>query len=291
MRGEARARPGRAAWRRFGASRMAVAGAALVAAVTAAGLFAPWLAPYRYDTEFRADWGEGPSSRHWLGVDPNARDTLSRVLYGARVSLCVAVTATAVSVFIGVFLGATAGYLGGWTDEGLMRLADTFSAFPGILLAVAITAVVGRGSLVVIFIALGVVGWPGLARVVRGQVLSLREEDFVSAARALGSSRRRIILRHLLPNCMAPVIVAATVLMAGNILGEAGLGFLGLGVRPPYPSWGSMLAEARHYLTQHPWMCIGPGVAIAVAVLGFNLLGDGLRDALDPRRGVGISDF
>ena len=290
MRGEARASPLKAAWRRFRASRMAVVGAALVLAVIAAGLFAPWLAPYRYDTEFRSDWGEGPSGRHWLGVDPNARDSLSRVIYGARVSLCVAVTATAVSVFIGILLGATAGYLGGWTDEGLMRLADTFSAFPGILLAVAITAVVGRGSLFVIFMALGVVGWPGLARVVRGQVLSLREEDFVSAARALGSSRRRIIFRHLLPNCMAPVLVAATVLMAGNILGEAGLGFLGLGVRPPYPSWGSMLAEARQYLTQHPWMCIGPGMAIAVAVLGFNLLGDGLRDALDPRQELGIDD-
>lgn len=276
--------PRRLAWLRFRASRTAVAGAALVALMVVAALFAPWLAPYSYDTEFRDHWGEGPSARHLLGVDPNARDGLSRVIYGARVSLRVAVAATALSVLIGVAVGAIAGYAGGWTDEALMRLADTFGAFPGILLAVAITAVIGSGSLVVVFIALGLVGWPGLARIVRGQVLSLREEDFIGAARALGAGRGRIVCRHLLPNCIAPVIVTATVLMAGNILGEAGLGFLGIGVKLPYPSWGWMLAEARHELTMRPWMCIAPGAAIALTVLGFNLLGDGLRDALDPRQ-------
>lgn len=275
--------PGRLAWRRFRAGRTTLAGAVLVAVMLLTGLFAPWLSPYAYDADFRDHWAEGPSRRHWLGVDPLARDSLSRIIYGARVSLQVAVAATAVSVLIGVVLGALAGYLGGWTDEALMRIADTFSAFPGILLAVAIMAAVDRRSLVVIFVALGLVGWPGLARIVRGQVLSLREEAFVDAARAMGSGRIRIIFRHILPNCLAAIIVTATLLMAGNILGEAGLSFLGIGVEPPYPSWGGMLAEARQQITLHPWMCIAPGLAIALTVLGFNLLGDGLRDALDPK--------
>jgi ABC-type dipeptide/oligopeptide/nickel transport system permease subunit len=164
-----------------------------------------------------------------------------------------------------------------------MRLADVFSAFPGILLAVAITAAFEQRSLTVVFVALGLVGWSGVARLVRGQVLSLREEEFVTAAAALGAGRMRIIFRHILPNCLAPVIVAATLLAAGNILGEAGLSFLGIGVQPPYPSWGGMLAEARDRMTLNWWMCAFPGAAIAATVLAFNLLGDGLRDALDPR--------
>ena len=247
------------------------------------GLLASWIAPYRYDTQFREEWGEGPSRRHLLGVDPLARDCLSRILYGGRVSLQVAVAATGVAVLLGVVAGALAGYLGGWMDEVLMRLADAFSAFPGILLAIAITAAFERRSLAVVFVALGLVGWAGLARIVRGQVLVLREEDFVQAARALGAGRLRIPFRHLLPNSMAAVLVTATLLMAGNILGEAGLSFLGIGVQPPYPSWGGMLAEARKEITLHWWMCAFPGTAIALTVLGFNLLGDGLRDVLDPR--------
>ena len=219
--------PWRLGWRRFRASRMAMAGAILVTVMVATGLFAPLLAPYAYDREFRDDWNAGPSAKHWLGVDPLSRDALSRVVYGARVSLQVAVAATAVSVVIGVAVGALAGYLGGWTDELLMRTADTFSAFPGILLAVVIMAAMENRSLMLLFLVLGLVGWPGLARIVRSQVLSLREEDFVKAARALGARRRRIILRHILPNCTAAVLVTATVLMAGNILGEAGAQFSG----------------------------------------------------------------
>ena len=195
--------------------------------------------------KLREDAEQGPSARHWMGVDPLARDLMSRVLYGARVSLDVAVTATAVSVLIGVVAGALAGYFGKWTDEALMRTADVFSAFPGILLAVAITAAFRRPSLAVVFVALGLVGWSGVARIVRGQVLTLREEEFVTAAAALGAGRLRILFRHILPNCLAPVIVTATLLVAGNILGEAGLSFLGIGVQPPHPSWGGMLAEAR----------------------------------------------
>lgn len=260
-----------------------MAGLALVVLMLLTALAAPWLAPYSYERQFRDDWGEGPNADHWLGVDPLGRDSLSRIIYGARVSLQVAVAATAVSVLLGVLMGGAAGYLGGWTDELLMRVADTFSAFPGILLAVAITAAVRERSLVIVFVALGLVGWAGLARIVRAQVLSIREEMYVDAARALGAGRVRTLFRHILPNCLAPVIVTASLLMAGNILGEAGLGFLGIGVQPPVPSWGGMLAAARDHFTLHPWMAVGPGLAISLTVLGFNLLGDGLRDALDPR--------
>ena len=271
------------AWRRFQRNPMALVGAAIVAVMLLAGLLAPWLAPYAYDEQFRDAPALQPSREHLLGLDQLTRDCLSRVLYGARVSLEVAVAATAVSVVLGVVVGAVAGYFGKWADEGLMRIADAFSAFPGILLAIAIAAAFDQRSLVVVFVALGLVGWTGLSRIVRGQVLSLREEDFVQAARALGVGRLRIVFRHILPNCIAPVIVTATILMAGNILGEAGLSFLGLGVQPPYPSWGGMLAEARKVFTLHWWMAAFPGCAIALTVLGFNLLGDGLRDALDPR--------
>ena len=275
--------PWRLGWRRFRRSRMALAGAGIVGAMALAALLAPVLAPYAYDAQLREDAEQGPGARHWMGVDPLARDLMSRVLYGARVSLDVAVTATAVSVLIGVVAGALAGYFGKWADEALMRTADVFSAFPGILLAVAITAAFRRPSLAVVFVALGLVGWSGVARIVRGQVLALREEEFVAAASALGAGRLRILFRHILPNCLAPVIVAATLLVAGNILGEAGLSFLGIGVQPPHPSWGGMLAEARTEMTRYWWMCAFPGAAIALTVLAFNLLGDGLRDALDPR--------
>ena len=272
------------AWLRFSRRRMGLAGAVIVILVVVAALAAPWLAPYRYDAQHREAFNEGPSARHPFGVDPLSRDVLSRVLYGARVSLRVAVAATAVSLILGVCAGAAAGYVGGWTDEFLMRIADAFSAFPGILLAIAITAAFDERSLVVVFVALGLVGWTRLARIVRGQVLSLREEDFVLAAHAVGAGRRRIVFVHILPNCLAPIIITATILMAGNILGEAGLSFLGIGVQPPYPSWGGMLAEARNRdLAQFWWMCTFPGLAIALTVLGFNLLGDALRDALDPR--------
>ena len=271
------------AWRRFRRNPMALVGAAIVAVMLLAGLLAPWLAPYTYTRQFRHAPALQPSREHLLGLDQLTRDCLSRILYGARVSLQVAVAATAISVVLGVVVGGVAGYFGKWADEGLMRIADAFSAFPGILLAIAIAAAFDRRSLVVVFIALGLVGWTGLSRIVRGQILSLREEEFVQAARALGVGRLRIVFRHILPNCIAPIIVTATILMAGNILGEAGLSFLGFGLQPPYPSWGGMLAEARKVLTVYWWMAAFPGCAIALTVLGFNLLGDGLRDALDPR--------
>ena len=275
--------PARMAWRRFRRSRMGMAGGVLVAIMVLAALLAPWLAPYPYDEPIMDDFGAGPGATHWMGVDQNARDVLSRVLYGARVSLQVALAATAVAVALGVAAGVVAGYFGRWVDEVIMRLADAFSAFPGILLAIAITAAFRTRSLTVVFVALGLVGWSTLARIVRSQVLVLREEDFVTAAVALGARPARVVFRHVLPNCLGPVIVTATLLMAGNILGEAGLSFLGIGVEPPRPSWGLMLAEARSKMMLCWWMCAFPGLAIALTVLGFNLLGDGLRDALDPK--------
>jgi ABC-type dipeptide/oligopeptide/nickel transport system permease subunit len=259
------------------------AGGVIVAAVLLAALLAPWIAPYPFDEQLRDHGIQRPGALHPFGTDSLSRDLFSRVLYGARVSLQVALAATALSVLIGVAAGAIAGYFGRWADEALMRLADAFSAFPGILLAVAITAAFETRSLLVVFTALGLVGWTNLARIVRGQVLTLREEEFVQAARALGAGRLRILFRHILPNCLAPVIVTASLLMAGNILGEAGLSFLGIGVQPPRPSWGGMLAQARDVMTLYWWTAAFPGAAIALTVLGFNLLGDALRDRLDPK--------
>ncbi len=280
------------AFRRLARTRRGQVGGAVVLLMVLVAFLAPWVAPYHYNDAWR-DRSDTPSSSHPFGLDGLNRDVLSRAIYGARVSLRVAVAATAVSVLIGILAGATAGYLGRWADEGIMRLADAFSAFPGILLAVAITAAFRTPertpSMTVVFLALGVVGWPSLARIVRSRVLTLREEDYILAARAQGASSARIIVRHLLPNCLAPVIVAASVLMAGNILGEAGLSFLGIGVQLPHPSWGNMLGELRgdaRFQTAW-WMSVYPGGAIALAVLGFNLLGDALRDALDPRMGAG----
>jgi peptide/nickel transport system permease protein len=284
--------PAYLAARRLIRHRSAMLGAviAVVMVVCAAG--ACWLAPYSYTVQFTEVDSQKPSSQHWLGLSPRYRDNLSLILYGGRVSIQVALAATLISVLIGAVIGAAAGYAGGWLDEILMRIAEVFYAFPGILLALVIAAVLQERSIATVSLALGLTGWTGLARLVRGQVLVTREEDYVSAARAMGATGFRTVFRHVLPNCMGPVIVASTLLMAGNILGEAGLGFLGIsGAEPPHPSWGGMLNEARAYVLVPDmwWMAAFPGIAIALSVLGFNLLGDGLRDALDPR-GTGAGD-
>jgi len=220
----------------------------------------------------------------YLGTDDQGRDILTRLLYGARVSLLVGVLAEIIAVIIGVTIGGLSGFYGGWLDSLLMRITDIFFAFPSLLLAIGILAIFERPGLWNIFFALGVVGWTQIARIVRGQVLSVKEAEFVEAARAVGAGDLRILFRHILPNTLAPIIVVGTLGVAWNILSEAGLSFLGLGVQPPDPSWGNMLTDGRNYINSASYyIAIIPGLAIVFTVLGFNLLGDGLRDSLDPR--------
>lgn len=251
---------------------------ALIVVALAAPLFAPF-DPNAQDTGRRL---EAPSKQHLLGLDDLGRDVLSRIIYGARVSLRVGFSVVLIASVIGVTLGSMAGYFGGWTDTIIMRVTDILLAFPGILLAIAMVAVLGP-SLNNVVLALATIGWVGYARLVRGQVLKVREMEYVTAAKALGAKSPRVILRHVLPNVMNPVIVMATLGLAGAILAEAALSFLGLGVQPPTPSWGAMLTAGRRYLGIANHLAIFPGAAIMAAVMGLNFLGDGLIDALDPK--------
>ena len=221
-----------------------------------------------------------PSAEHPFGTDSLGRDILVRVIYGSRVSLSVGVMATAISTVIGLVLGALAGFYGGIWDTIIMRLADIFLAFPYVLFVVSLIAVLGR-SLTNVFVAIGILGWPSIARVFRSAILTVKENDYVDAARAMGASDGRIILRHILPNSVASIVVYATMNIGGAILTESSLSFLGMGVVPPTPSWGSMIQDGQAYLQSAPWMMIMPGLAILSTVLAFTLLGDGLRDALD----------
>ncbi len=269
-------------WTRLTRDRWARLGLAIVAGLALVALAAPWLAP---GDPFRGDLGASlvaPSPAFLLGSDAQGRDVLSRVLYGARLSLAVGLISQGIALALGVTLGLVAGYYGRWVDGLVMRLADVTLAFPSLLLLIAIAAAV-KPSLPVVFVVIGVVGWAGIARLVRGQVLVVRGLAYVEAVRALGASDGRIIARHLLPNVVAPVIVAATLGIGGAIMAEAALSFIGLGAQPPTPSWGAMVAEGRDLLRVAPWVSLVPGLAIGVAVLGLNLLGDGLRDALDVR--------
>lgn len=292
--------PWRSAFKRLIRNRASLAAFAFLVFLLVVVCFGSWLAPHTYDDQFRGaeitppwsrvtleDYGDGtPTGEQFfpLGTDSNARDTLSRIIYGARVSLAVGLLATLIAVTFGIMVGLISGYYGGWVDAVLMRFTDTVFAFPSVLLAVAITAIFDKPSLKVVFLALGIVGWTGMARVVRSQVLSLKTRDYISAARALGTGNFRILTRHILPNCLGPIVVVATLSVGGNILSEAGLSFLGLGVQEPYPSWGAMLAEARENYREAWWLAVFPGLAIVMTVLSFNLLGDGLRDALDPKK-------
>ncbi|HVB31630.1 MAG TPA: ABC transporter permease [Gemmatimonadaceae bacterium] len=225
-----------------------------------------------------------PSATHWLGTDVQGRDVWARLVYGARISLSVGVFSQAIALTVGLALGLAAGYYGRWLDELVMRLADVTLAFPTLLLLIALVAAL-QPSLTVVFLTIGFVGWAAMARLVRGQVLVVRELEFVQASRALGARDRRVILRHVLPSVVAPVVIAATLGIAGAIMAESSLSFLGLGVQPPTPSWGAMIADARDLaqLQSAPWTSVAPGLAIGLTVLAFNLLGDALRDALDPR--------
>lgn len=242
---------------------------------------------------------QAPSPAHWLGTDVQGRDVWARLVYGARVSLSVGAASQAISLVLGLCLGLVAGYYGKWADELVMRLADVTLAFPTLLLLIAMVAAF-QPSLPVVFVTIGIVGWAGMARLVRGQVLVVRQLEYIFASRALGARDVRIMMRHVVPAVVAPVIIAATLGVAGAIMAESSLSFLGLGVQPPTPSWGSMIADGRDLdqLRYAPWTSVFPGLAIAMAVLGFNLLGDALRDALDPRaaraatpRGAALPDI
>ena len=249
-------------------------------------LFAPWIATYDVGATNLSMRYLAPSAEHWFGTDSTGRDIFSRVVFGARISLQVGVIVVSVSAIIGTLLGAIAGYYGGWVDRIVSGYVfNVFLAFPGLLLAIAMVAFLGAG-LNKLILALCIIGWVGYARLIRGQVLKVREYDFVQAARALGASDARILLIHILPNAIQPLIVQASLGMAGAVLSEAALSFLGLGVPPPAPSWGVMIEEARDLSTLQaaPHALIFPGIAIALTVLAFNFIGDGLREHLDPRQ-------
>lgn len=270
-------------YRRFTKNKAAVIGAVLLLILVAVALLAPYIVPYDpYNAQMPMSLTK-PSAQHWLGCDELGRDILSRIIYGARVSLRVGVEAVAIALSIGIVLGALAGYYGKWVDMTIMRVMDIMLAFPSILLAIAFMAVLGRGIENAI-IAIGVVSIPEYARIVRGSVLSVKENDYVTAARAVGNGDAGIIFRHILPNVMGPIVVRATLGISGAILDAAALGFLGLGVQPPYAEWGTMLGQGRGYIWDAPHLLTFPGLAITITVLAFNLMGDGLRDALDPRQ-------
>jgi peptide/nickel transport system permease protein len=258
------------------------AGLLLTVSLIFVALAAPLLAPYDPDVQDTARRLEPPSRQHLLGLDDLGRDVLSRILFGARVSLRVGFSVVILASLAGVTLGAVSGYFGGAADLIVMRICDILLAFPGILLSIALVAVLGP-SLNNVIMALAITGWVGYARLVRGQVLKVREMEYITAARALGAKSPRVIVLHVLPNVINPVIVMATLGLAGAILAEAALSFLGLGVQPPTPSWGAMLTAGRRYLGLANHLAIFPGIAIMLAVMGLNFLGDGLIDALDPK--------
>ena len=269
-------------WRRLRRSKTAVAGLVIVGVYLFLALCGPWLAPYDpYFQDLNLSYLR-PCMDHWLGCDEFGRDILSRLLYGARVSLVIQFWAVMISLVIGTFLGSVSGYFGGRIDEVVMRLMDIMMAFPGILLALAIVAILGP-SLTNLIVAIGINSVPGFSRVARGAVISVKKNDYVTAARAIGESDLSILFRYVLPNAISPIIVQTTMRMATVLLTAAGLGFLGLGVQPPSPEWGTMLSAARVYLRSAPHVAVIPGVTIMIVVLGFNFFGDGLHDALNAR--------
>jgi peptide/nickel transport system permease protein len=272
-----------AAMRRIRQQPLALVGGLLLATFVLTGVSAPWLAPHSPAAIDLLHRLEGPSAAHLAGTDELGRDILSRLLWGARLSLAVSVSVVSVSMALGLTIGGLAGYLGGWIDTALTTFAmNTFLALPGILLAIAFAAFLGPGFTNLV-LALAVGGWAGYARLVRAQVMAVRDREYVDAARALGASGLRIFFRHILPNILQPILVQAAIGMAGVILAEATLSFLGLGIPAPAPSWGAMLNDARLHLFDSPHMVLFPAAAVAGAVLGFNFLGDALRDQLDPR--------
>lgn len=264
-------------------NKLAILGAGILALLMLTAMFAPFIAPYDPLEQKIIEGLTPPSHAHWFGQDQLGRDIFSRVIYGSRISIWVGVATVSLSLAIGMAVGAISGYYGGFVDELFMRIVDILMAFPGILLAIAMVAILGPGLNHVI-LALCIIGWVGYARLVRGQVLYLRELDYVTAAQAIGATPARIIAFHLLPNLIAPLIVEATFGMAGAILAEASLSFLGLGAQPPTPSWGAILNDGRDYLLFAPHHTTFPGLVMMVVILGLNFLGDGLRDYFDVKK-------
>ena len=269
-------------WARLKRNRMAMIGLGLVLGLFMVSIFAPWLAPYDPNSINLKEVLMAPSPAHYLGTDTLGRDVLSRIIFGSRVSLKVGFVAVGLATLIGLFVGALAGYYGGWVDQGLMRLVDLMLCFPAFFLILAVIAVL-EPSIWNIMVVIGLTGWMGVARLVRAEFLSLREREFVTAARALGASDTRLIMRHMLPNALAPVMVSATLGVAGAILTESALSFLGLGVQPPTPSWGNILTAGKDNIEIAWWLSVFPGLAILVTVMSYNLLGEGIREAIDPR--------
>jgi ABC-type dipeptide/oligopeptide/nickel transport system permease subunit len=282
-------------WKRLRRSRTALFGLTVVLLFLIAAAFSPFLTPHSPDKADFSNALKGPSAQHWLGTDELGRDVLSRLLIGSRISILIGIISVAIGIGLGVPLGLLAGYFGGLLDSVISRAIDVLLAFPSILLAIFLVAFLGPslsqtfasdlvpGTLMAAMIAVGIVSVPSYVRLVRGSTLAAREEDYVVAARAQGASDLRILARHVLPNVMAPILVQSSLQIASAILSAAALGFLGLGAPPNIPEWGTMLQKARTYVFSAPHLMTFPGVAIAMVVLGFNLLGDGLRDALDPR--------
>lgn len=281
------ARLGRAyvAWRRFSANRLAFVGLLIIIALLVIAALAGVLAPYS------PTFGDlknarllAPSAEHWFGTDDLGRDILSRILYGSRWTLYVVILVAIIAAPIGLLVGTVAGYAGGWTDAILMRITDIFLAFPKLVLALAFVAALGPGIENAV-LAIAITSWPPYARIARAETLTVRNSDYIKAVQLMGASPFRIVLRHIMPLCISSLIVRVTLDMAGIILTAAGLGFLGLGAQPPLPEWGTMIASGRRFILDQWWVAGAPGFAILIVSLGFNLLGDGLRDALDPRSG------
>lgn len=274
-----------AGWRSFARNRLALLGLAIVAALVLVAALAPWISPYRPDVgDLMTTRLLPPSAAHWFGTDDQGRDILSRLIHGSRITLFVVTLVAILAAPIGLLVGTLAGYLGGWADAALMRVTDIFLAFPRLILALAFVAALGPGIENAV-LAIAITSWPPYARIARAETLTIRQTDYIAAVQLIGASPWRIVLRHIMPLCLPSVIVRVTLDMAGIILTAAGLGFLGLGAQPPMPEWGAMIAGGRAFVLDQWWVAAGPGLAIFIVSLAFNLLGDGLRDALDPKGG------
>ncbi len=270
------------AWRRLSRNKAAMAGLVVLAVLIVVAIATPWLTPYGYQDQNIALGATPPSAQHWLGTDTLGRDLFTRILYGGRVSLMVGFAATAVSLVVGVTYGAIAGFAGGRTDNLMMRIVDIMYALPFTIFVIILMVFLGR-NIVLLFVAIGAVEWLTMARIVRGQVMSLREKEFIAAARVLGVRRRHILFRHLIPNALGPIIVYTTLTIPNIMLLEAFLSFLGLGVQAPMSSWGVLINQGVESMEEYPWLLIFPSIALSVTLFALNFLGDGLRDALDPR--------